>query len=250
MSKLVLTLLGAIVLSGSPMLAITIDLLDVNNRQLWNTGFNSSFSPGTAPGGQQDSNYTWTVGSVSSPAVVTSSLPIPPWNPNSLGTNTPNDYKWISPQANNLGPGQTTAQVSTTFTLSGAPKWILELDGRLWADNEILNNTVYLIGPNSEVYTATVPAPARTSQGYGLAFQPNYQGFFSFGTLTGLNPGTYTIRFDVFNDADAPNPTGLQVAWSKGLATGVPEPGAYLLMGTIGGALFLLNRRRRRSQAV
>ncbi len=247
MRKTLFTLLGALALSAVSGFAITIDLLDVNNRQLWNTGFNAGSLPGTAPGGQQDANYIWTVGNVSNPAVVTNSIP-GLWNPNSTGTGTPDDYKWISPQANNSAPGQTLAQVTTTFTLSGAPKWILELEGRLWADNEIENNTVYLIGPNNEVYTATVPDPARDTNGYGQAFRSTYQGFFSFGTLTGLSEGTYTIRFDVFNDAFNNNPTGLQVAWSKGLATGVPEPGAYLLMGTIGGVLFFLKRRRSRSQ--
>ena len=244
MRKTMFSLLGALALSAVSGFAITIDLLDVNNRQLWNTGF--SGGPGTAAGGDQDANYTWN--SSNNQAVVTGPVP-GAWNPNSMGTNTPNDYKWISPQANSLAPGGTTAQVSTTFTLSGAPKWILELEGRLWADNEIVDNTIYLIGPNGEEYTAMVPPPARSSaDNYGLAFLPSYQGLFSFGTLTGLNSGTYTIRFDVFNDANFSNPTGLQVAWSKGLATGVPEPGAYLLMGTIGGVLFFLKRRRSRSQ--
>lgn len=231
--------------------AITIDLLNPANNQLYNTGVDNL---GVALAHNAvDPNFTWH----NKPSPATDTLayawrntdwPISVtdpnlWRPNVIGVSNQRDSLWIAPVLAVAGGGDTYApgdySVRTSFTLTGMPFWYLTLGADIWADNPA--RSVELFGPgNTLVASHTIPNPH--NENFRLA---NSRSFL-FNNLSGLLPGTYTVQFNLTNLAGATgNPTGLHVRWNQGTAIGVPEPGAYALMATVGLALFLIRRRRR-----
>lgn len=256
--RLCLTILIFALAAGAAQ-AITIDLLDVNNRILWNTGFAGGTTLGA--NGAVDANYLWNGTSAYVFNPTGTPFPASAWNPNKTDTNSPDDYAWINPLqplpngSLPTAPANVSAFVTTSLALAPAPNvqsWDVELQGRLWADN--WPRTVELLDSSNQLISLfTLPTPGTPGSGTNGAtgdrgYASSYLGNFAL-VATGLAPGTYTIRFEVFNlPGTSSNPTGLQVNWTRGLAYGiVPEPGSIFLMGAIGGALFLLNRRRSKS---
>lgn len=233
--------------------AITINLLDPANNQLYNTGVDSS---GFALANNSiDSHYQWlnkpgTNPDTSSYAWNSVDWPIQGgsfWRLNSVGVAGDPDSVWIAPApavsgtTDNFSPGNYA--VTTTLNLpnlNGLLYWNLLVQGTLWADNRV--NSVELFGPGGGPAISTSAIAGATN----LDFRLDRGRTFGFN-LTNLSAGIYTIQFNLVNTAGATgNPTGLHVRWSEGSATGVvPEPGTYVLMATVGLALFLLSRRRR-----
>lgn len=252
MSLRVLILAGLLVVASFSTSAITIDLLDPANNQLYNTGVNSSgialannsvdahYQWLNKPGTNPDTNaYAWR--DVDWP-IQGGNL----WRLNSIGVAGEPDSVWIAPAPavtgtnDNFSPGNYA--ITTTFNLpnlSGLLGYELILQGTLWSDNRV--NSVQLYGPGGGPALST-SAIAGTDQDYRLVNGRTF-GF----NLSNLTAGIYTIQFNLVNAAGASrNPAGLHVRWSEGLATGVvPEPGTYVLMATVGLALFLLSRWRR-----
>lgn len=250
-----LTLLGFLLAAAFSAQAITINLLDPANNQLYNTGVSST---GTILGNNVvDSHYQWLNKPGQNPDTLAytwdnaNDWPITGqpnlWRTNVNGVSGELDSAWIAPALTSPRVTDDFAAgnyaVTTQFTLIGKPFWDLNLSGLVWADNTATSVELYGPGGGGPIAVSTIVNP--TSLNYRLA---NSRAFgFNLGALA---PGTYTIQFNLVNDpAGPPNPTGLHVRWSEGLAVGTPEPAAFAFMATAGLVLFLLSRRRR-SQAV
>jgi len=232
----------------------TIDLLNPSNRLLWNTGFTSAGNYGMND--QQDGHYTWvrwsdaTRTSLYTPvpnsgqAYIINDAPAFPlnvWRPNIANT-----AAWVSYDA---GPPELNKEAwytyYTSFTLPTTfTAWNVNLILDVWADNQPQFVGLYSGNTLLDAYN---PPPAGsgipTAHLGGYDSSPDSKGFALSAIL--VPPGTYTIRFDVFNAAgSSQNPTGLFVLFNTATAEGVPEPGTYALMGTVGLALYLLRRRK------
>lgn len=231
----------------------TINLLTVGQTYtLYNTGVNNS---GLALSGTVvDSHYTdnnW----AGSNQTFTSRNPA--WR--SDITTGSNQVRWITPGSGggtqNVAPG--TIYFYTNFELPTTyPFWNVTMTALVWADND--PNSMALLDGSTVLTSVALPQPFNGPNGAG---EYGYRGpgstvscpgdvtCYSGGPATlsynGLVGGkTYTIRFEVMNIGSSANPAGLWVQWQSASALGVPEPGTYALMGTVGLALYLLRRRK------
>ncbi len=169
-----------------------------------------------------------------------------------------NQVRWITPGSGggtqNVAAG--TIYFYTSFTLPDTfPFWNVTMAALVWADNT--PTRISLMDGTTELTFAIPPSPDRSGEcGYKGPGSPSgacssgayYSGgpnTLSYNSLLGGK--TYTIRFEVVNMGSSANPAGLWVQWQSASATGVPEPGAYALMGTVGLALYLLRRRGKKA---
>jgi hypothetical protein len=247
MSPRLMVLACMIAFSAGSSWGISINLLDPSNRLLWNTGWTSGGVYGTNDA--QDGHYTWTqwTDALRSSVLATGTayiindnqFPFPYWRSNESGT-----AAWVSTAA---GPPEINAEAwysyYTSFTLpSTAPAWDVNLNVSVWADNQPQWIGLYF---GSTLVTWAQPPPSPTS----TAHSSSYSGGPNILTASSLLPGTYTIRFDVYNaKGSSGNPTGLFVRFNTATALGVPEPSTYALMGTVGLALYLLRRRKKAAE--
>ncbi|MCS7044138.1 MAG: PEP-CTERM sorting domain-containing protein [Bryobacteraceae bacterium] len=176
-------------------------------------------------------------------------------------TSGPNQVRWITPGS---GGGNQNFPAGdyvfyTTFTLPNTFSfWNVSMTALVWADNipvsvELKQGATLFASFNSFPFPPNGPNGAGEF-GYRGPGTPGCPGASCYaggvGTLTynWLPAGSYDVVFTVQNIplAGRPydNPTGLWVQWQSGSAIGVPEPGTYALMGTVGLALYLLRRRK------
>ncbi len=223
----------------------TINLLNVANG-VWNTGWTSAGVYGTNDA--EDGHYTWTrwtdstrtsVHSYGTAFIINDSdFPMTAWRPN-----IENTAAWVSTED---GPPNINSEAwysyYTTFTLPNTYSfWNVNMAVDVWADNQ-----PQFIGLYSGTSLLASATPATTNN---LGHTSTYDSSTSSNglpiTANLLAPGTYTIRFDVYNaPGGIGNPTGLFVLFHSATAEGVPEPATYALMGTVGLALYLLRRRK------
>lgn len=230
---------------------LTIDLLATN--ALRNTGFH--FNGAVEVYGVNDSEdfrYTWVQWSDSSRSsqirngtsfiINDNSFPMNVWRPN-----IDNTAAWVS-----IGPGPDPLNHQdawfsyyTNFVLPNTwPAWNLAITLDVWADNT--PEFVGLYNSSGTLVSSVTPAlPSGGGEfGYALAYDssPSSNGLLLTGSY--LLPGTYTLRFDVYNKSGPNiNPSGLFVLFHSAEAVGTPEPSSVALIGTIGFALFWLRRR-------
>ena len=242
MSSRLVILACMIAFSAGSSWGISINLL--TSYSLWNTGWTSGPVYGTNDA--QDAHYTWTRWTDSTRTSVLSTghayiindtqFPFPFWRPNET-----NIAAWVSTAG---GPPHINQEAwysfYTSFTLpNSAPAWDVNLNVSVWADNQPQEIGLYY---GSTLVTSAVPPQEPSSP--PTAFTPSYSGGPTTLTAFSLMPGTYTIRFDVYNEPGTQfNPTGLYVRFNTATALGVPEPSTYALLGTVGLALYLLRRR-------
>jgi len=245
-----LSLLGLLLVVSVVGWGYTIDLL--SSGYLWNTGFTTGTS-GIEYGvnGAQDAHYTWVrwatsarkdeerIGSGRAHIINVSNFPIPPWR-----DNINNVAAWVSYEP---GPPYLNAvawfSYYTSFTLpKDFPFWNVALTLRVWADNTPEFIGLYDSWGNELDSVIPPPPSGNPPQGYVIGYD---SGPLMLNAL-GLVPGTYTLRFDVYNAPGSRfNPTGFFVLFDDSArATGVPEPATYALMGSVGLALYLLRRRK------
>lgn len=254
--------LGVLLLAcGTAGWSYTINLLSTN--ALWNTGFQSD---GTYGGdNQQDGHYNWlqwdnvsqstVIGSGNAHIIDRTGFPIPPWRPNLANT-----AAWISTAGGPPNPGPNAGYYSfyTTFELpTDFPFWNLSLQFDVWADNAP-TFVGLLSGNNANVggwqnYPVSAPSgflayvnPGVPSPDPTLGYLSSYNGGTGLNlSATGLTPGFYTLRFDVFNAPGAPiNPTGLFVKFSSATAEGVPEPSSLVFLASAAVSLIWFRRRK------
>ncbi len=233
----------------------TINLLTLGQGYtLYNTGVNNSGV--TLVDGAVDPHYTVSAPSASPSWTDTNTYAWsrPEWRSDLV------DVRWITPAQGSpsvngayVGVPATTWYYSTNFTLPDTfPNWNVTMSALVWADNE--PKRISLMNGSYELASVVLPTPSNSGEcgyvgpgsssgacGGGAAYSG---GPFSL-SFNGLYGGqTYSIRFEVINQGSSDNPAGLWVQWQSASAEGVPEPGTYALMGTVGLALYLLRRRK------
>jgi hypothetical protein len=228
---------------------------------LFNTGVNG---PGELLNpNATDGNYQWHSGSGTS-AYVWRNTKNPGWRP--AIDSPPDSATWIAASkasSNGNNPGSTTPltlfPVTTTFTLPSIPVeltpnlgvWYVVLQGRLWADDWLLDESstgghhqIELLQGN-HVLTGTPLATASVNPYAPLSSMASIDYDSGLFTLrAALQPGTYTIRFNVWNETAT---SAMFVQWSNARFSNTPEPFSLVLMGTAGAALAFFVRRRRKS---
>lgn len=244
-------LVGILVLCTVSGWGYTINLLTYGQPYtLYNTGVNNSgvalsgtaVDPHYTDNDWAGNNSTWTARHSAWRSDITS------------GTN---QVRWISPTSSAGNVPHGTIYFYTGFTLPNTfPSWNVTMSALVWADNDPNSMSLLAGGPGGSVLTS-VPLPQPPGGGEFGYRGPGSSGVTCPGNPTcygggpttlsydGLVGGrTYTIRFEVINQGASPNPAGLWVQWQSASALGVPEPGSYALLGTVGLALYLLRRRK------
>jgi hypothetical protein len=235
----------------------TINLLTVGQPYtLYNTGVDNSglalsgtvVDPHYTDNNWAGSNATFTSRNDAWRSDITTGL----YNAND-GPNNP--VRWITPGSG--GGGQAvdagTIYFYTNFTLPTTyPLWNVVMSVLVWADNT--PTRISLMDGSTELASTVPPTPSNSGEcGYvgpgsstgACSGGAAYSGGPNSLSYNGLIGGqTYSIRFEVINQGSSGNPAGLWVQWQSASAEGVPEPGTYALMGTVGLALYLLRRRK------
>jgi hypothetical protein len=242
-----MSLLGLLLVVSVVGWGYTINLLGIPNG-LWNTGYRADGEYGS--NGDPDAHYTWVRWQESARLNITDSgiariidvapnFPMPPWR-----DNINNVAAWVSYQS---GPPNLNQEAwfsyYTSFNLPATfPFWNVALTLNVWADN--VPEFIGLYNSGGALLSSAFPAPPSGTPPEG--FRDTYNSGGLMLNALGLVPGTYTLRFDVYNAPGSRfNPTGLFVLFDdSSRATGVPEPATYALMGTVGLALYLLRRRK------
>ncbi len=245
-----LSLAALLVLGTVAGWGYTINLLNQPGG-VWNTGWTNGGVYG--PNDAQDGNYTWTrytdnnrdsvIASGTAYIINDSAFPFPFWRPN-----VDNIVAWVSTAAGppNIG-GEAWYSFFTTFTLPSTwSLWNVVLNFDVWADNQ--PQFVGLYSGSTLLSSVSPPMPSGSPPaGHSSAYDSSGSNPYLTLSSTSLTPGEYTIRFDVYNAPGiSGNPTGLFAYFYEATATGVPEPSTYALMGTVGLALYLLRRRRKK----
>lgn len=252
MTKRLMSLMALGLLLSAVGWGYTIDLLttSIPGARLWNTGFDSDGAYGDND--KEDGHYTWvrwTNGMRTTPQASGSAYIINDSNYPFSGSsdvwrsNITDKAAWVSyrPGPVNLN-SEAWFSYYTSFTLpSTFSLWNVSITLDLWADNKPEFVGLY----NSSNVLLSSDTPSAPSGSPPLGFVASYDSDGLLLSHPALTPGTYTIRFDVYN---APgyhgNVTGLFTLFHSATATGYPEPGTYALMGTVGLALYLLRRRK------
>jgi hypothetical protein len=240
-----LSLLGLLLVVSVVGWGYTINLLGMPNG-LWNTGYSADYVYGS--NGDPDAHYTWVrwtgparddrIASGKAYIIDRPGFPLTVWRPN-----IDDVAAWVSYQSGPPNVGDKAwFSYYTSFKLpTDFPFWNVEIKLRVWADN--VPEFIGLYDSGGTVLDSALPALPSGIPPEG--FRDIYDSGPLMLNAPGLVPGTYTLRFDVYNaEGSRFNPTGLFVLFDSARATGVPEPATYALMGTVGLALYLLRRRK------